>query len=299
MVCRCPFSDSSNPNVWKGKRYDIPNEALLGACFLPYGLGTICILSISGYLNASGRLTSSVSSWGTNRGTNIRVHSDHLEEEAGWYMVSRGPIKGIFDAFRSFSPNFVARIWDDKQICWREPRPHRMSHMPFLQRFRCELYIMRIRVATQYSRIIVQVEMAFGPCAAYIIDVMHSRSAESLAANGWGARPTRTDDRSWRLTAIDWSGLRSALMAGGTALVLPMINTYGIAVTNAVCAVMVWISFGYVRSVLLFMPSWFRRCVRILCCIIRYGDWMRAYRDVGFSTGENNWQITNEGRRKD
>jgi len=42
-------------------------------------------------------------------------------------------------------------------------------------------------------------------------------------------------------------------MAGGIALILPMINTYGIAVTNALCAVMVWISFGYVRSVLFFI----------------------------------------------
>ena len=33
----------------------------------------------------------------------------------------------------------------------------------------------------------VQIEMAFGPCAAYLVDVMHSRSAESLAANGWVA----------------------------------------------------------------------------------------------------------------
>ena len=36
-------------------------------------------------------------------------------------------------------------------------------------------------------------------------------------------------------------------MAVGIAVVLPMINTYGIAVTNALCAVLVWISFGYVR----------------------------------------------------
>jgi len=56
--------------------------------------------------------------------------------------------------------------------------------MPFPQRVGGELVIMLIRVATQYSRTIVQVEMAFGPCAAYIIDIMHSRSAESLAANG-------------------------------------------------------------------------------------------------------------------
>ena len=109
-----------------------------------------------------------------------------------------------------------------------------------------------------------------------------------------GARPTRTDDRTWSLTAIDWSGLQSSLMAGGRALILPMINTYGIAVTNGLCAVMIWISFGYVRSLLLFMPSWFRCYVRIRCCITRYGDWMKAYCDVGFSTAENDWLITNE-----
>ena len=28
-----------------------------------------------------------------------------------------------------------------------------------------------------------KVEMAFGPCVAYLIDVMRSRSSESLAAN--------------------------------------------------------------------------------------------------------------------
>ena len=29
-------------------------------------------------------------------------------------------------------------------------------------------------------------------------------------------------------------------------------------------------------------------CIRILCCIIQYGDRMRAYCDVGFSTAETN-----------
>ena len=28
-----------------------------------------------------------------------------------------------------------------------------------------------------------KVEMSFGPCSAYLVDVMHSRSAEILAAN--------------------------------------------------------------------------------------------------------------------
>ena len=71
-----------------------------------------------------------------------------------------------------------------------------------------------------------------------------------------------------------------------------MINTYGIAVTNALCAVLVWISFGYVRCA----PFAFffhaililKLCISILCCIIQYGDRMRAYCDVGFSTAETN-----------
>ncbi|PPQ80690.1 hypothetical protein CVT25_001822 [Psilocybe cyanescens] len=93
------------------------------------------------------------------------------------------------------------------------------------------------------------VEMAFGPCAAYLIDVMHSRSAEALAAN---------------------SGLRSILVATGIAFVLPMINHFGIAITNTIFALNTWIAFG------------------LLCCIIKYGDQMRAWIDVGFSTTDNN-----------
>jgi len=91
--------------------------------------------------------------------------------------------------------------------------------------------------------------MAYGPCAAYLVDVMHSRSAECLAA----------------VTA-----LRFVLMALAVGAVLPMIDTYGIVVTYALSAVLVWISFV------------------VLCCIIKYGGQMRAWNDVGFSTAENN-----------
>lgn len=65
--------------------------------------------------------------------------------------------------------------------------------------------------------------------------------------------PPTSNVRTWSLTAIDWSGLRSALMAAGIAVILPMINTYGIAVTNALCAAIVWISFGYVCCVPFFL----------------------------------------------
>ena len=53
--------------------------------------------------------------------------------------------------------------------------------MSLHQWYRGEYFISII----QYSiyPITSQTEMAFGPCAAYIVDVLHSRSAESLAAH--------------------------------------------------------------------------------------------------------------------
>ena len=42
------------------------------------------------------------------------------------------------------------------------------------------------------------------------------------------------------------SSLRAVLVALAVAATLPMINTYGILVTNALCAALVWISFVYV-----------------------------------------------------
>ena len=42
------------------------------------------------------------------------------------------------------------------------------------------------------------------------------------------------------------SALRSVLVALAVAATLPMINAYGILVTNALCAALVWISFVYV-----------------------------------------------------
>jgi len=93
------------------------------------------------------------------------------------------------------------------------------------------------------------VDMTFGACVAYLVDVMHSRSSEMLAT---------TDMLCSTLLAISVAGL------------LPMINTYGITITNALCAALIWTSF----------------CG--LCCIIKYGDEMRAWIDIGFSTADNN-----------
>ena len=40
--------------------------------------------------------------------------------------------------------------------------------------------------------------------------------------------------------------MRAVLVALAVAATLPMIDAYGILVTNALCAVLVWISFMYV-----------------------------------------------------
>lgn len=42
--------------------------------------------------------------------------------------------------------------------------------------------------------------------------------------------------------------MRSVLMAAGISVVLPMIDAFGVAVTNALCAILVWVSFGYVLA---------------------------------------------------
>ena len=67
-----------------------------------------------------------------------------------------------------------------------------------------------------------------------------------------------------------------------------MIDAYGILATHALCAALVWISFVYVvplkkqTTKLLIMAS-----DSGLYYVIKYGDQMRAWIDVGFSTAEN------------
>ena len=89
------------------------------------------------------------------------------------------------------------------------------------------------------------------------------------------------------------SALRAVLVALAVAATLPMIDTYGILATNALCAVLVWISFMYVfvskkekkedftdNDIFLDLDSG-------LCYTIKYGEQMRAWIDVGYSTAED------------
>jgi len=93
------------------------------------------------------------------------------------------------------------------------------------------------------------VDFVLSPSAAYIVDVMHSQSAEIMAAN---------------------NGFRGLLLAIFTAGILPSIETIGVVSTDFIAAVLAW--FGAL----------------LMWATIKYGDRMRAYVDVAFSTAETN-----------
>ncbi|TFY82944.1 hypothetical protein EWM64_g1059 [Hericium alpestre] len=93
------------------------------------------------------------------------------------------------------------------------------------------------------------VDLVLSPCSAYFVDIMHARSAETMAAN---------------------TALRSAFTALATAAILPLINHIGMLATNAIAAGLAWIGFV------------------LLWVTIHYGDRMRAWLDVGFSTPSDN-----------
>ncbi|EIW61033.1 MFS general substrate transporter [Trametes versicolor FP-101664 SS1] len=95
----------------------------------------------------------------------------------------------------------------------------------------------------------VAVDLVLTPSSSYYVDILHSRSAEVWAAS---------------------SAVRQFSVALATAGILPLINAVGVAAADAIFAVVAW--FGFLLIVL----------------TIRYGDRMRAWVDVGYSTAETN-----------
>uniref|UniRef100_A0A8H8CHZ4 Major facilitator superfamily (MFS) profile domain-containing protein n=1 Tax=Psilocybe cubensis TaxID=181762 RepID=A0A8H8CHZ4_PSICU len=192
-----------------GERYNISSEALVGLCFLPTGLGNMAGAIVVGRISDY-----TVVQWRRKR--------------AGvWYPEDRLRV-AIVPAATLVPISLIAfgltvRFIDGTlglTIC---------------------LFCLFLNG--------LGAEMTFGPCAAYLVDIMQSRSAEALAAN---------------------SGLRSFIVAGGIAIVLPMINCFGIVVTNSVFALVAWLT------------------LILLCVVINYGDRLRAWVDVGFVSVDDN-----------
>ncbi|KAF9009718.1 major facilitator superfamily domain-containing protein [Cyathus striatus] len=192
-----------------GVRYNITNEALIGACFLPAGLGNMIGAPLAGRI--SDRI---VTRWREKRG-------------GVWYPEDR--LRATLSGALFFVPMSV-----------------------LVSGLLTEYVHSKLGLALNLFCLFLNglgVDIVLSPSAAYNVDLMHSRSAEAMAAN---------------------NGFRAMIMSVAIAGILPMINTYGVVVTNTIAAILGWIAFG------------------ILWATIRYGTQLRAVVDVGFSTADNN-----------
>lgn len=192
-----------------GARYKITNEALIGACFLPSGLGNLIGAPLAGRM--SDRI---VVRWRAKRG-GVWYPEDRLRAAvygALFFVPLSVLISGLLLRYVDGKLGFVLNL-----VC---------------------LFFNGIGV-----------DMVLSPSAAYVVDIMHARSAESIAAN---------------------NGFRSILMGVFSAGILPMVETHGVVVTNTLSALFVWLGFGLL---------WFT---------IRNGERMRRCIDIGYSTVGNN-----------
>jgi len=95
----------------------------------------------------------------------------------------------------------------------------------------------------------IGVILALAPTSAYGVDVMRSRSAEVIATT---------------------AGSRHLLMSIAIPAIFPLLNTYGVAITNGISAIIAWLGF------------------LLLWCNVRYGEQMRSWSTIEYSTAENN-----------
>jgi len=195
-----------------GVRYHITNEALIGACYLPAGIGSMVGVAIVG-----------------------RV-SDHI------VIKWRKKRKGVWypeDRLRAAIVPMAVLI------------PLSLLAFGLVNKLVDGNFGLVLSLACLFVNG-GGVDITFAICAVYLVDVMHSRSSEVLAAINL---------------------LCSVLAAMSVAVALPMIDAYGAAATYLLCTLLIWISYG------------------VLCYIIKYGDKMRAGIDIVFSTVENNSKL--------
>ncbi|GJE88175.1 MFS general substrate transporter [Phanerochaete sordida] len=192
-----------------GKRYGIHNEALLGALCIPLGVGNFVGAPLSGWL--SDRI---IVKWRKRRG-GTWVPEDRLRAALSGAAIMV-PCSVLFSGLvTQFVPG-------------------------------------RLGLVLNLGALFVNglgVDFVLTPSTAYIVDILHQRSAEATAAS---------------------MCFRGILIALCVAFILPAIETFGVAATNGALAVMAWVGFGLVWSV------------------VKYGDKFRAWVDVGFTDLKNN-----------
>ncbi|KAI0782099.1 major facilitator superfamily domain-containing protein [Abortiporus biennis] len=192
-----------------GAKYHITNEAIIGACFMPVGVGNILGASLAGRISDK-----VVIKWEKIRGE--WVPEDRLR---GTTII--GAL--IFVPFSLLGFGIVTTYVDGPVgitldlIC---------------------LFLHGIGI-----------DLVLSPSAAYNTDILHSQSAEAAATN---------------------MALRGVIVSITSSLILPCIETFGVFYTNAGAAVISWVG-----------------CI-LLWSVIKYGDRMRAWKDIGYSTALTN-----------
>ncbi|KAG7086356.1 hypothetical protein E1B28_002316 [Marasmius oreades] len=191
------------------KRYGIENQAVIGLLYAPIGVGNFVGAPLAGWLSD-------------------RVLRKMLKKRGGvWCPEDR--LRPTLLAAAVFVPLSVLGVGI---IAHYVPGP---------------LGLTLIMICFFFNGL--GVDMVLSPCSAYVVDIMHSRSAESVAAT---------------------SGLRSLLMSISVSAIAPSINHFGILWTNTISALIAWAGFG------------------LLWTVIKYGETMRNWVNVGYSTAETN-----------
>lgn len=189
-----------------GKRYGIKNEAMLGACFLPLGLGKAVGAPLAGWISD-------------------KVVVKYKKKRGYWYPEDRLRAS-MFSCYLPLCVLGSALI--TKYVPGRLGLTLNLICL-FLNGVGCDI--------------------ALTPYGTYVVDILHSKSAEVTAAVN-----------TFRMIAV----------AGSTAVMLPMIDAYGYLFTSFVVAMVATAGLG------------------LTIVMIAHGEAMRRWMDVGFSTAENN-----------
>ncbi|KAL4256671.1 MFS transporter superfamily protein [Pleurotus pulmonarius] len=188
-----------------GAKYGITNEALIGAVFIPCGVGNMVGAPLAGYISDQ-----IIVAYRAKRG-------------GDWYPEDR--LRGTLLGAAFCVPLSV--LFTGLTIVYV---PGRMGL------FLCLVWLFMNGIG---------VDLVLSPSSAYNVDVVHTRSAEVMAAN---------------------SGCRALLLSFVVPVILPSINSFGVVATNTVAALLAWVGMG------------------LLIVTIRYGKQLRSWMDVEFST---------------
>ncbi|KAG9226942.1 hypothetical protein CCMSSC00406_0003385 [Pleurotus cornucopiae] len=200
-----------------GAKYGITNEALIGAVFIPCGVGNVVGAPLAGFLSDRIILIS----------RSKRSKPGLVGSEGGWYPEDR--LRTTLIGAATCAPLSV--LLAGLTIAYVPGRAGLVMCLGCL-------FLNGIGV-----------DLVLCPSAAYNVDVVHKRSAEIMAAN---------------------NGSRALLISLLVPFILPSITHFGVLATNAAAALIAWCGLG------------------LLVLTIRYGEELRGWKDVGYSTVENN-----------